>query len=60
MRIVYDGAKFCHNSSSCPVVKYDKKAGIVTLSDSAKPQNGQYTMTVEEYNTLLKNANKVA
>ncbi len=56
---LYSGANFCHNSSSCPVVVYDKKAGAITISDPAKPQNGQYTMTVEEYNTLLENAKRV-
>lgn len=55
---LYNGANFCHDSSSCPVVMHDKNAATVTLSDPAKPQNGQYTMTVEEYNALLENAKK--
>lgn len=55
---LYNGANFCHGSSGCPVIIHNKRAGTITLSDSAKPQNGQYTMTVEEYNTLLENAKK--
>lgn len=58
MRIIYNGAEFCHGSSGCPVVKYDQKDATVTISDPAKPQNGQYTMTVKEYNTLIENAKK--
>ncbi|MCL6096602.1 MAG: hypothetical protein M1444_02910 [Patescibacteria group bacterium] len=57
---LYNGANFCHGKSSCPVVVYDKKAATIRLNDPAKPENGQYTMTVEEYNTLLENAKKVA
>lgn len=56
--VVYNGANFC-SSGCCPVVRYDRKAGEVTISDPAKRQNGSFRMTVEEYNTLLKNAKPI-
>lgn len=55
---IYDGAMFC-DDGHCPIVEHSQKSGLIKISDPAKPQNGQFTMTVEEFNTLLANAKKV-
>lgn len=56
MKIVYDGALLCHTANCCPIVEYDEARGTVTIRDPHKPENGAFTMTKEEYNTLLANA----
>jgi hypothetical protein len=56
MKKIYDGSQFCGNSDCCPVAELDHENQTVTLHDPAKPENGRFRMTVEEYNTLLKNA----
>lgn len=56
---IYDGAKFCGKDDCCPVVEHDDETNTVTLSDPAKPENGAFKMTTEEYNTLLANAKPI-
>jgi hypothetical protein len=56
---VYDGAFMCHTSNCCPVVEYDPKSKEVIVFDPAKPKNGKFVTTVEEWNDLLTNAKKI-
>lgn len=56
---IYDGSNFCHTDNCCPVVDHHAQDNTVTIHDPAKPENGSFKMTVEEYNTLLKNATPV-
>ncbi len=57
---IYDGANHCScGCGECPVVDYLPKQGMVKVSDPAKPENGTFMMTVDEYNTLLKNATEI-
>lgn len=56
---IYDGAKLCHTSQCCPVIDFDDTSNMVTVHDPAKPENGSFTMTREEYNLLIANAQKV-
>jgi len=50
---------FC-DDGHCPIVEHSTDSGLIKISDPAKPHNGQFTMTVEEFNTLIANAKKVA
>lgn len=59
MERVYNGAAFCANCANCPVVDYHSEKGVVVVHDPAKPEQGAFTMTVEEYNALLKNAKPI-
>lgn len=52
---IYDGRVYC-GVGACPVVEFSKKQGVVKIHDPAKPHMGTFTMTAEEYNTLIKNA----
>ena len=56
---IYNGANFCPDCDECPVVDYLPAQGLVEVSDPAKPGNGKFTMTVSEYNILLKNAKEI-
>jgi hypothetical protein len=56
---IYNGAAFCPSCSSCPVVEYSPDKKVVIISDPAKPKSGRFTMSVEEYNTLVKNAKPI-
>ncbi|MDO8571270.1 MAG: hypothetical protein Q7R79_01155 [bacterium] len=55
-RRIYDGADYCPGCTACPVAEYHEGSKSVVLRDPTKPQNGRFTMTVDEYNTLLRNA----
>lgn len=59
MERIYDGGKFCHTPECCPVADYDQKEGRVTILDPQKPENGKFSMTREEWNTLLANGKPV-
>lgn len=56
---LYDGAAYCNSCSNCPVVDYHPDQNVIKISDPAKPEKGYFTMTVEEYNTLLEHAKKI-
>lgn len=56
---VYNGAQFCDEKSCCPVVDYSPEKGSVKISDPAKPRNGTFTMSIKEFNTLIKNAQPI-
>ena len=57
---IYDGGLYCDcGCGKCPVVDYNAAKKEVTLSDPAKPERGAFTMTSDEYNTLLKNAKEI-
>ncbi len=56
---IYNGANFCPDCDECPVIDHLPQKGMVQISDPAKPENGKFTMTVKEYNILLKNAKKI-
>jgi hypothetical protein len=56
---VYNGANFCPDCDECPVVDHLLEKGMVQISDPTKPKSGKFTMTVHEYNLLIKNANKI-
>lgn len=59
--VIYDGSKYCEDGCGCgcPEVKLDLDTNTVTISDPSKPENGKFTMTVAEYNLLIKNAKSV-
>lgn len=58
---IYDGALFCASCScGCPVVEHDPVSGVVTVFDPAKPENGLYRMSKDEYNALIQNAKPIA
>lgn len=52
---IYDGANYC-GIGSCPIVEYFPNKKIVKISDPKKPRSGKFTISIEEYNSLLKNA----
>lgn len=52
---IYDGSNYC-GIGACPIVEYFPNKKSVKVSDPKKPRNGKFTMSVEEYNNLLKNA----
>lgn len=61
---IYNGVNFCPDSCgcgspNCPVVDFLPTENSVEISDPAKPENGKFKMTVEEYNILLQNAKKI-
>lgn len=56
---IYDGVAFCQDGGCCPVVDHYSHDGQVILHDPAKPENGSFTMTVEEYNAFLQNTSVV-
>lgn len=56
---VYDGSMFCPDCNDCPVVDFAPTEKTVTISDSAKPENGKFTMTLDEYNILVRNAKEI-
>jgi hypothetical protein len=56
---IYNGVDFCHDKDCCPVVDFDKQSNKVMIHDPAKPENGRFSMTIEEFNTLLENAQPV-
>jgi hypothetical protein len=56
---VYDGTLMCHTSNCCPVVDHDQSTGLVIIHDPAKPENGKFTMTKNEWNTLVRNAQPI-
>lgn len=58
-KLVYDGKLFCHTNNCCPVAEYDDQHKTVSISDPSKPENGTFTMTAGEWNTLLQNARPV-
>jgi hypothetical protein len=51
---IYNGADFCEHCDACPVVDHDPKTHTVVLHDPKKPERGSFTMTVKEYNDLLR------
>ena len=55
---IYDGKKYCA-VGPCPIIEFSPDKKIVRMSDPEKPQNGQFTMGVEEYNNLIKNAKTI-
>jgi len=57
---VYDGAEFCGHCHHCPVVDLSVEEGRVIIHDPHKPESGRFSMSVEEYNALLKNAKPAA
>ncbi|MBD3250859.1 hypothetical protein GF380_00045 [Candidatus Uhrbacteria bacterium] len=53
-QVVYNGALYCSPCcSNCPEAKYDPIKGTVTIADPAKPQNGSFTMSTQEWNALV-------
>lgn len=59
LREIYNGKSMCHTDDCCPVAVLDEEKGSVTISDPKKPENGSFTMTKDEWNTLVKNAKPV-
>jgi hypothetical protein len=57
---VYDGAESCEHCKKCPVVDHLPESGQVVIHDPHKPENGKFTMSVEEYNALLGHARPIA
>jgi hypothetical protein len=57
---IYDGSKRCHTQQCCPVAELDTATKQVTVHDPAKPENGSFVMTADEWNTLLQHATPVA
>lgn len=55
---IYDGKKYCA-VGPCPIVEYSPKKRIVKINDPEKPENGQFILGVEEYNSLIKNAKTI-
>lgn len=53
---IYDGKDYCFGGLGCPVVEYLPDKKLIKISDPKKPKSGHFIMTVEEYNSLLKNA----
>ncbi len=56
---IYDGSLVCNSCDKCPVVDLVPEEGRVIIHDPHKPENGQVTMTVAEYNALLANARPI-
>lgn len=59
MKRIYNGANFCPDCDDCPVIDLTSNGKMVIISDPAKPKNGKFKMTVDEYNILLSNAKKI-
>jgi hypothetical protein len=59
-KVVYDGKPYCPDCSDCPVAELDEQGQTVTLRDPARPELGRFTMTVSQYNALLKNAQPIS
>ncbi len=57
---IYDGADFCSDDCCCPRIVENRETGIVTLSDPAKPASGSFTMTRDEYNTMVNNLQPIS
>ena len=57
--IIYNGAEMCCKKDCCPIITHDKKAGTITIKDPAKPENGSFSMSVEEYNLIVRNAKPI-
>jgi hypothetical protein len=58
---VYDGALMCGTAGcgcGCPVVDRADDGNLV-IWDPAKPENGKFILTVEEFNLLLQNAKPI-
>lgn len=55
---IYDGKNYCL-AGPCPIVEYSPEKRTVKMSDPEKPENGQFIMGVEEYNSLIKNAKTI-
>ena len=55
---VYDGKQHC-TVGACPKVEHQTESQVVRIYDPSKPENGEFKMSVEEYNTLLKHAKPV-
>ncbi|MDO8574809.1 MAG: hypothetical protein Q7R61_00830 [bacterium] len=53
---IYDSKDYCFGGLGCPIVEYLPSKKLIKISDPKKPGNGKFTMSVEEYNNLLKNA----
>ncbi len=56
---IYDGNDYCFGGLGCPLVEYAPKEKMVKISDPKKSENGSFIMSVEEYNSLLKNAKTI-
>jgi hypothetical protein len=56
---IYDGKNFCPECDQCPIVEHLPEEGMVIIKDPAKPENGEFKMTVKEYNLLINNAPKI-
>lgn len=56
---VYDGSLWCDKCDKCPVVELTADGRSVVIHDPDKPENGAFTMTVEQYNALISNARPV-
>lgn len=55
--LLYDGRALCHENGCCPLVE-SLPNGRVRVYDPAKPENGSFTCTAEEYNLLLAHAKR--
>ena len=55
--VLYDGRALCHEQGCCPLVE-SLPGGRVRVYDPAKPENGAFTCTTEEYNNILAHAKR--
>lgn len=54
---LYDGRRMCDPCcDNCPVVDLDEANGTVLIHDPVKPENGRMTMSLPEWEALIKNA----
>ncbi|OGD24659.1 hypothetical protein A2819_02880 [Candidatus Azambacteria bacterium RIFCSPHIGHO2_01_FULL_40_24] len=56
---IYDSKDYCFGGLGCPIVEFSPDKKIIKISDPQKPENGQFIMSVKEYNNLLKNAKTI-
>ena len=57
-RVLYNGADECHSKECCPVIEQREDGGIV-IHDPAKPESGQFNMTVDELRSMLGKSSKI-
>ncbi len=58
-KVIYDGSKYCA-IGPCPVIEMiDGSEQMVRIYDPEKPQNGEYKMSVFEYNNIVKHAKPI-
>jgi|GEM_PF-1487599 len=58
MRTLYNGADDCHTNNCCPIIE-QQSDGMVLVYDPAKPENGRFSMTIEELRAMLDQAEKI-